>query len=251
MGKLSNIDVIISLIFLLSMILAFIRGFVKEILSIVGLGLFVFLTINIFPNVTDWLKDFIKSEIMAKFVAFLLILAVFYAFWIVGTDKLISCIRASTLGFMDRLFGIVFGFLRAVIILGFSFLLTKIMIPELLKDKDLKESRYFTLAKTCSTIIEDALPEESIEKALKSVEDMNKVDNKKKEDKDEKIKEVIKEMPNKSDQEKMDKMFELLVKPELKKITQNSNNNENSVDEKKGYNQNDTSSLDKLIEATE
>ena len=46
-------------------------------------------------------------------------------------------------------------------------------------------------------------------------------------------------------------MFELLVKPELKKITQNSNNNENSVDEKKGYNQNDTSSLDKLIEATE
>ena len=250
MGQLSNIDVVISLMFVISMVVAFIRGFVKEILSIVGLALFVVLTIYLSPNLTDWLKQFVKSELMAKFVGFLLITGVFYAFWIIGTDKLISRIRTSTLSFMDRMFGIVFGFLRAVIVLGFLFLLTKIMLPEMLKEKDFKESKYFVIANTCSQFIEGILPEESVNKAVKSVEDMNKVDNKKEEKtekKDEtKVKEVIKELPNKSDQEKMDKMFELLVKPELKKKANPIKENK----DKQGYDKKDTTGLDKLIDAT-
>ena len=248
MGQLSNMDVIISLMFVVSMVVAFIRGFVKEVLSIIGLALFVILTITLSPYLTDWLKQFVKSEMMAKFVGFLLITGVFYAFWIIGTDKLISRIRTSTLSVMDRMFGIVFGFLRAVIVLGFLFLLTKIMLPEVLKEKDFKESKYFVIANTCSQFIEGILPEESIKKTLKSVEDMNKVNNKKEEKtekkSDIKVKEVIKELPNKSDQEKMDKMFELLVKPELKKKA--NPKKENNI--KQGYNKSDTSSLDKLID---
>ena len=42
MEQLSNIDVIISLVFVLSIVVAFIRGFVKEVLSIIGLFLFVY-----------------------------------------------------------------------------------------------------------------------------------------------------------------------------------------------------------------
>ena len=244
MEQLSNIDVIISLVFVLSIVVAFIRGFVKEVLSIIGLFLFVILTLNISPNVTEWLKDFIKSDVMAKFVGFLLITAIFYAFWIIGTDKLISRIRTSTLSFMDRMFGIIFGFLRAVIILGFVFLLVKVMLPELIKDKAVKESRYFVLANTCSQIIEDVLPQKMIEDTLKSVEDMNKVE-KKKEEKP--VEEKIKELPTETDQEKMDKMFELLVKPELKKKA-NPSNNQN---EQKGYNKEDISSLNRLIDETD
>ena len=122
------------------------------------------------------------------------------------------------------------------------------MLPEVLKEKDFKESKYFVIANTCSQFIEGILPEESIKKTLKSVEDMNKVNNKKEEKtekkSDIKVKEVIKELPNKSDQEKMDKMFELLVKPELKKKA--NPKKENNI--KQGYNKSDTSSLDKLID---
>lgn len=138
MEPLNNIDVIILIGVALSMLVAFIRGFVKEVLSILGLALFVVLTVYLSPLLTPWMNKFIASKLMAQFVVFLLIMAVFYAIWIIGTDKLIAKIRTSTLSFMDRLFGLVFGFLRAILILGFCFLIVKIVLPEELKDGSLK-----------------------------------------------------------------------------------------------------------------
>ena len=250
MEPLGNIDVIILIGIAISMIVAFIRGFVKEMLSILGLALFVFLTIKLSPDLTAWLKQFIQSDMMAKFVAFLLIMAVFYAIWIIGTDKLISKIRTSTLSFMDRLFGLVFGFLRAVIVLGFCFLLVKVMLPELLKEDKIKKSTYYTLAKTSSDIIEDLLPEKVIKEAFKSVEDMNKVEKtQKKENKkeapkeDKKVNEKIKDLPSKNEQEQMNKMFELLVKPEIKKKARGKVDNT----ETKGYEKSDIDDLNELI----
>lgn len=250
MEPLGNIDVIILIGIAISMVVAFIRGFVKEMLSILGLALFVFLTIELSPDLTSWLKQFIQSDMMAKFVAFLLIMAVFYAIWIIGTDKLISKIRTSTLSFMDRLFGLMFGFLRAVIVLGFCFLLVKVMLPELLKEDKIKKSTYYTLAKTSSDIIEGLLPEKVIKEAFKSVEDMNKVEKtQKKENKkeapkeDKKVNEKIKDLPSKNEQEQMNKMFELLVKPEIKKKAQSNIDNT----ETKGYEKSDIDDLNELI----
>ena len=96
MEPLNNIDVIILIGVALSMLVAFIRGFVKEVLSILGLALFVVLTVYLSPLLTPWMNQFIASKLMAQFVVFLLIMAVFYAIWIIGTDKLIAKIRTST-----------------------------------------------------------------------------------------------------------------------------------------------------------
>ena len=49
MEPLNNIDVIILIGVALSMLVAFIRGFVKEVLSILGLALFVVLTVYLSP----------------------------------------------------------------------------------------------------------------------------------------------------------------------------------------------------------
>lgn len=248
MEQLNNVDVIVLICFALSMLVAFVRGFVKEVLSILGLILFVLLIIYVSPFLIDVIKPFVQSLMLTKVVAFLLIMAVFYGLWIVGTDKLIAHIRTSSLSFMDRLFGLVFGFLRAVIILGFCFLLVKVLLPEELKDGDLKDSKYFMMAEGCSKLIEGLIPEDKLKDSFKVVEDINKVEKKKdnKEKTKEEEKEEIKNIPSAKDQEQMNKMFELLVKPEIKKI---ENKNENK-EEKKGYDTKETSSLDKLIDIT-
>ena len=77
MEPLNNIDVIILIGVALSMLVAFIRGFVKEVLSILGLALFVVLTVYLSPLLTPWMNQFIASKLMAQFVVFLLIMAVF------------------------------------------------------------------------------------------------------------------------------------------------------------------------------
>lgn len=251
MEPLNNIDVIILVCIALSMLVAFIRGFVKEVLSVLGFVLFVLISFYLTPLMEPWLNKYIASSLMAKFVAFLLIMAIFYAIWIIGTDKLISRVRTSTLSFMDRLFGLIFGFLRAVLILGFFFLLVKIILPEELKEGSLKESKYFMMAEGCSDLIEKMLPEDFIKDTVKSVEDLNKAE-KKNDDKKQPAKEkkeTTATKTSKEDQEQMDKMFEKLVNPDVK----SSKTTESKPKEKakpKGYDKKETSSLDRLIDIT-
>lgn len=260
MEPLNNIDVVILIGVVLSMLVAFIRGFVKEVLSILGLALFIILTSYLTPILTPWMNQFIASKLMAQFVIFLVIMAIFYAFWIIGTDNLIAKIRTSTLSFMDRLFGLIFGFIRAVLILGFVFLIVKIVLPEEIKDKDgiLRKSQYFMMAEPCSDLIESLLPEDFIENTMKSVDDMNKTEKKTdkkdiKEKKKEEISSQSKEtgLPSELDQKQMDKMFDLLVKPEIKGSSkQTKTKSAEKASEKTGYDKKETNSLDRLIDIT-
>jgi membrane protein required for colicin V production len=252
MEPLNNVDVVILICVALSMLVAFVRGFVKEILSIVGLILFALLIVYTSPFLIDIIKPHVQSMVLTKVIVFLSIMAVFYGLWIVCTDKLIAHIRTSSLSFMDRLFGLVFGFLRAIIILSFCFLVVKIVLPEELEKGALKESKYFMMTEGCSDVLENLIPEDKIKNTLKSVEDVNKVekdkntskDGDKEDNKTKEVEEENKDIPSKKDQEQMNKMFELLVKPEIKKIAKEQVNS----DEKTGYDAKDTSGLDALID---
>lgn len=258
MEPLNNIDVIILIGVAVSMIVAFIRGFVKEMLSIIGLALFIVVTFYLQPLLVPFMHKYIASELMAQFVVFLIIMAVFYAIWIISTDKLIARIRTSTLSFMDRLFGLLFGFLRAVIILGFCFLIVKIVLPEELKDGALKNSKYFMMAEPCSEFIEKLLPEQFIQNTIKSAEEMNKAEKKQDTNKPKETKNKPEEkkepsaggLPSKLDQQQMDKMFELLVKPEVKSSKKEATNSADNSKNAKSYDSKETNSLDRLIDIT-
>ena len=243
MTPLNNLDVIILICIGISMFVAFVRGFVRETLSICGLCLFLLLTLYLSPILLPFFSDYIESIMLAQFVVFLVIMTVFYAIWIIYTDKVITKIRKSTLSFMDRLFGLIFGFLRAVFILGFCFLIVKLTLPEELKDKDsiFKKSQLFMLSEISSDFIENS---------LKSVDSLNNV--KKKDDDIKKNQTTQKDdvkqknnLPSSSDQAEIDKMFDMLVNPQIKKTPSNKNDSE-----AKGYNNKDTNSLDRLIDIT-
>lgn len=252
MTPLNNVDVIILIGFGISILVAFIRGFVKETLSILGLALFVVLVVQLSPLCMPWMSKYISSQILAQIVIFLIIMAVFYTIWIISTDKLITKIRTSTLSFMDRLFGLIFGFLRMLLILGFCFLIVKSTLPEELEKGPLKEAKFFVLAEASSDAIDKVLPKNFIEDAFKPFKEANKVETQK-EKKSEKTKEDKKEeakgLPTKVDQQQMDKMFEQLVKPEIK--TENSKSKEEpKKEESGGYDKKEINNLDRLIDIT-
>lgn len=258
MEPLNNVDVVILIGIALSMLVAFIRGFVKEVLSILGLVLFIALSAYLSPVLLPWMNQYVESKTLSYVVIVLLIMAFFYAIWIIGTDKLIAKIRTSTLSFMDRLFGLLFGFLRAILILGFCFLVVKVALPEELKDGPLKESKYFMMAKGCSDLIEKMLPEEFIKDTVKSVEGLNKAEKKKdtpKDKKDEKKnksdeKNTDNKLPSELDQKQMNEMFEKLVNPEVKNNKKTVQKTAVKPKETKGYDKKETNSLDRLIDLT-
>ena len=254
MEPLSNLDIVILIGFAISMLIAFVRGFVTEMLSIIGLALFVLLVVYLSPLMQPLFEKYIASKILAQVVIFLVIMAVFYAIWIIGTDKLVVKIRKSTLSFMDRLFGLIFGLVRALIILGCCFLITKILLPEELKKDTLKKSNFFIVAQTCSDVIEKVLPADFVENTMKSLEDMNKVEKDTKQKTDEKTEneaEEIKNLPAKVDQEQMNKIFEQLIKPEIKSDKKPEVKKETGKNnEKTGYDNSEIKNLNNLIDKT-
>lgn len=259
MEPLNTLDVIISIGFALSMLIAFIRGFVKEVLSILGLVIFIALSVYLAPLLSGWMNQYIESKTLSYIVIVLIIMAIFYTIWIISTEKLIAKIRTSTLSFMDRLLGLIFGLLRAMLILGFCFLVVKVTLPEELKEPSVEKSKYLIIAQSCSDLIERMLPDEFIQNTIKSIEKMNKVEKKKEtqtESKNEKDGKAAtkssstQSLPSELDQKQMNEMFEKLVNPEVKKDKDVQKKSESKPKESKGYDKKETNSLDRLIDLT-
>ena len=123
------VDVIIVCAVLLSALLAFMRGLVREVLGIgawVGAGLFA---IWAFPFVRDRAHRLIQQPDLADsagfgavFVIGLMVLSLVSSF--VG-----GIVRTSILGGLDRTLGTVFGILRGAATVAFAYILAGMAVP--------------------------------------------------------------------------------------------------------------------------
>jgi membrane protein required for colicin V production len=123
------VDIIIIMAVLLSALLAFMRGLVREVLGIgawVGAGFFA---VWAFPYVRDRAHKFIHQPDLADsagfgavFVIGLMVLSLVSSF-VGGT------VRASILGGLDRTLGTVFGVLRGAATVAFVYIVAGMAVP--------------------------------------------------------------------------------------------------------------------------
>lgn len=116
-------DLIIVALVLLSVILGFMRGFCKEVFTIFGWVAAIIATIYFAPEAFPIGERYIDNPFFAR-------LATSAAIFLgtLGICSLVSyfatrTIHASKLGIVDQSFGLLFGILRAVILLGLAYLL--------------------------------------------------------------------------------------------------------------------------------
>lgn len=252
MEQLSNLDVVILICFAISLFVGFIQGFTKELLSTIGLALFFVVNIYFLPLMRPWMGKYVANKYLADLAIFLIITAVFYTLWILSTDKFITKVRASSLSFTDRIFGVGFGLLRALLILGFCFLIVKVILPEEIEKGPVKESKFFIAAKTSSDFIEEVLPEKMLKEKLGELTKDKETEKKEENTQETKAskpdkKETTDTLPNKLDQEQMDKVFEMLIKPEIKKQEEKPKTEKEAAN---GYDSKETNSLNHLIDET-
>jgi membrane protein required for colicin V production len=113
-------DVTVIAVVVLSMLLAYIRGFTRELIALIAWVLGFFAAVAFSPLVGAWLPDFGASPVVRYLVAFA---AIFIAALVLGALvawPLASVIRKSGLGFVDRFLGALFGAVRgAVVVVAF------------------------------------------------------------------------------------------------------------------------------------
>lgn len=122
MQRLNYVDLAIIAVLAVSALLAFMRGFVREILSIgawVGAGFFA---IWAFPFVVDRFRASIPNKDIADPVAFASVFLICVVFLSIISGMVGSLVRGSVLSGLDRTMGMVFGLLRGVVVISCAYI---------------------------------------------------------------------------------------------------------------------------------
>ncbi len=133
------IDLIIVVILILSMVMGFINGLVKEVASLAALILGIWGAIKFSTFTAGKLYDYFDMTgryvgIIAFLITFAIIIVIIHFIGILA-DKLVD---AVALGFINRILGIVFGLFKSILIMSVFFVVLNVIDakrPFLPKDK--------------------------------------------------------------------------------------------------------------------
>lgn len=189
------LDVIAAVILLISVIIAFLRGFIRESLTIFGIGGGILAAYVggplLLPSMNGWmgitgeedaakLFDIIPYEYLSYVLAYGAIFIVFVIMLSIFSHFLAEFAKNLGLGALDRTLGVVFGVVRGVLVLGLLYWPFLHLLSAEQKDEWFGESKSKIYLEMTSTWIDGFVPksvednlEEGIEKA-KGLSEMGK-----------------------------------------------------------------------------
>lgn len=236
------IDIIVLVVLFISSVIAFLRGFIREVLTIAGvvggLAAAYFIGPSFAPVMRGWfgVEEGIEPErlfgilpynILADGLAYAVIFVV-----MVGALSVISHMMAETarnlgLGAIDRTLGVIFGLVRGILLLSILYLPVHLMLDQKTTDEFFAESRTHVYIEKTAIWLSDFLPAGEDDR-----NDINRVIDEKKEQVS-------------STREKLESLD--LLQKEIKKIDGQISD---TIDES-GYEDTIRGEMDKLFETTE
>ena len=123
-------DAIVLAVILLSALIALLRGFVKEVLSLAAWAGAVLVTLWGFALARPYFRTFIDNQLLADVatgLALFVLSLIVFAMVAHGTSALVR--RSSSLTAVDRSLGFVFGIFRGALLLGLGWLALAWAIP--------------------------------------------------------------------------------------------------------------------------
>src|SRR6478609_4939388 len=124
------LDIILLLVMLVSGLLAMIRGFMREILSIGSWGVAALVTLYSYPRVLPLAKQYFASDSVATavsaggiFLGTLLIVSIL-------TVRISDMVLDSRVGALDRTLGFLFGLARGLVIVVVAFMFFNWLVPD-------------------------------------------------------------------------------------------------------------------------
>lgn len=194
------IDIVVGVVVLASALISFMRGLIREVLTIAGVvgGILaaVFVGPVFAPTVRDWfgvtegskqkLFDIIPMEIVADVTTYGAIFITVVIVLSVASHFISGAAKAVGLGPVDRTLGVAFGIARALVLLGLLYLPFHLMMDQDKKDEIFAGSKTHYFIEKTAALMAGYLPEsEDVEKGVKDAkEDAGEVFKKKLEEQD-------------------------------------------------------------------
>jgi len=168
----NTFDLIVITIVLFSGFCGLLRGITKETLSLLRWVIPLVLTFYGYPFLGEHLRDYLwDNELFVDFISGSLIFLVFFLIFTWLRNKLSGTAKTSSLSPIDKIFGLIFGFLRGFILICLVYIVYENIIPnEEKRHESLLSSFSYSYVKKGSSFLrnsvsfakETALPEVEI-----------------------------------------------------------------------------------------
>src|SRR5450432_4598508 len=154
------LDILLLVVMLISGLLAMIRGFMREILSIGAWGVAALATLYSYSRVLPMAKQYFSSDMVAAGVSvggiFLLTLLVVS----IITVRISDMILDSRVGALDRTLGFLFGLGRGLVIVVVAFLFFAWLVPAGKQPDGVKTAKSLEGLKLTGRWLQDLLPQD-------------------------------------------------------------------------------------------
>ena len=221
-------DLIVIAVLLVSALLAFSRGFVRELLSVAVWVGAIFATLYGFAYVEEYTSQWISTVWLARtaasvtiFIPTLIILALI-------SHVLSGKVSNSALGAVDQSLGFLFGLFRGAIIVCLAYLLIAWILPKEEQPEWLRSARTIPLVEEGAGLLLQLVPEGVVEKGSTTMDRTT-----------EKTSEAIRKQVDEAIQMEKRRMLEDLTSPRLQGDTKGSG---------EGYSDTQRQDMDRLFE---
>ncbi|GAB6888245.1 CvpA family protein [Desulfothermus okinawensis JCM 13304] len=169
----NKLDIIFIIILSYTLIRGFIRGIVKEIIGIVGvIGSFL-IAINFYTRLTDYITKIVSDPQVANIIAFAsLFIGSILILYLLGA-MIRELLKTLSLGWLDRLGGGVFGFVKGTLVCSLIILMLTLTLSP--KNSLITTSRLSPYISMVTEKIIYIIPDDVKRKFMSKTEEMEKV----------------------------------------------------------------------------
>ncbi|ACS50924.1 colicin V production protein [Bartonella grahamii as4aup] len=171
------LDGIVVVIILLSAFLAMLRGFSREVLSLISWAVAAITTLFLFKPVLPFFEHYLSNKMIALITALVTIFIIVLIITSIITMKISDFIIDSRIGVLDRAIGFIFGALRGLLIMVIGMLLINALIKPELQANWLKNAKTRPILDSLGQKVWEILPKDIgsvLEKAENLFKDSNK-----------------------------------------------------------------------------
>jgi membrane protein required for colicin V production len=152
------VDILVAAVVIVSTIIAALRGFVREVLSILAWAAAVAAAIWFGPSASEFLHAHISTPFVAPVLAYAgIFLAVLIPLGI-ASHYIAQFVRRSPVSTADRILGVPFGIVRGLAVIGLAYFAFSLVVPPDSQPAWLTKARLLPVIRASSDVIASLLP---------------------------------------------------------------------------------------------
>jgi membrane protein required for colicin V production len=168
-------DIAVVVVLLVSAFLAYVRGLVREVLSVAGWIGGGLIAIYAFPYAKPFARDLISIEPAADLAAAIAVFVISLAILSILTSAISKRVQNSELNALDRSLGFLFGLARGGILVSLFYIIIEWMMPIVDQPAWLRSARTIPLIESSAQQLRSLFPEDAVAAADTAAAQTNKL----------------------------------------------------------------------------